>query len=198
MFCPKCGKENPNDAKFCSSCGYSLTPFQPKEEGASPQQSAQTGVRFSGSAATQRPREKKNTVALVFGIIGAIFAFVGGLLWASCADMINCSDAMPETDGMWIFTLLFVVLGIGGSVITLIGGIQAYNYGRGRFVLSFIGLLFQLGCLAAQIVLLMSMGGHGYFLSLGSTIIAFILLLAETIFSAGKNPNKQRKENKKR
>ena len=197
MFCPKCGKENPNDAKFCSSCGCSLTPFQPKEEGASLQQTAQTGVRFS-STATQRPREKKNTVALVFGIIGAICAFLGGLFWASCVDLINCSEAASETDGMWLYSVFFVVLGIGGAVIALIGSIQAYNYGRGRFVLSFIGLLFEAGCLAVQIVLLMTLGEKGHFLLMSLTIVALILLLAETIFSAGKNPNKQHKERKKK
>lgn len=200
MFCPKCGKENPNDARFCSACGYALTPFQQREEGApSQQQPSQPIMHFPGAAAApQRPREKKNTIALVFGILGAVLAFLGGLLWASCADMINCSDALPEMDGVWLYTMFFVVLGIGGSVISLIGGIQAYNYGRGRFVLSFIGLLFQLGCLAVQIVLLMSIEGKVSFFSLSFTIVALILLFAETIFSAAKNPNKKPKESKKK
>ena len=24
MYCPQCGKENPDDARFCGSCGASL------------------------------------------------------------------------------------------------------------------------------------------------------------------------------
>jgi hypothetical protein len=29
MFCPKCGKENPDDHKCCMDCGNSLTGLQP-------------------------------------------------------------------------------------------------------------------------------------------------------------------------
>lgn len=28
MFCPKCGSQNPNDARFCSSCGEDLTIYR--------------------------------------------------------------------------------------------------------------------------------------------------------------------------
>ena len=33
MYCPKCGKENPDDAQFCNSCGSRLTGASPATEG---------------------------------------------------------------------------------------------------------------------------------------------------------------------
>ncbi len=32
VFCPKCGKQNPDDARFCVDCGVSLYPKEQKEK----------------------------------------------------------------------------------------------------------------------------------------------------------------------
>lgn len=32
MFCPNCGEDNENDAKFCSNCGTTFSPGSPKIE----------------------------------------------------------------------------------------------------------------------------------------------------------------------
>jgi uncharacterized membrane protein len=45
MFCPKCGTENPEDAKFCSKCGAGLRgAAMPAEGGAKPEAESSTGM----------------------------------------------------------------------------------------------------------------------------------------------------------
>ena len=48
MFCPKCGKKNDEDAKYCAYCGGEIVDTQPEE--VSPGHSCGTGWRsFSGA-----------------------------------------------------------------------------------------------------------------------------------------------------
>lgn len=45
MFCPKCGTENPDGAKFCSKCGAGLgAPAKPSEAAAKPETESSTGM----------------------------------------------------------------------------------------------------------------------------------------------------------
>lgn len=188
MFCPNCGKQNPDGSKFCQFCGASLEarPQQPPQYPAPP---------YAGAAPQpNHPAEKKNVAALILGIIGAICGFVGAVLWASCADFVyNCEGSIaeglgnPAGGGTVIYTVLFVVLGIGGAVLSLIGSIQAFNYARGRLILSLLGFFFGAGCLAVECVMI----GTFAFLTSGFTIIAVVLLLVETILSGLKKPQPQ-------
>ena len=63
MFCQKCGKENPDGAAFCNSCGAPLIPI----------------------VATSQPVKKEITLsqvgeaALVFGILGGVLGVFGGI-----------------------------------------------------------------------------------------------------------------------
>lgn len=127
---------------------------------------------------------KKNTGALVCAIIGAIFAIIGAILWATCADALgSVSSAVGGDRGnTTIYLVLFLVLGVGGAVVSLIGGIQAKDYKRPGFVLSLVGLLMQIGNLITECV---SVEGFSFLLS-ACTIIAVILLLVATVFSAKK------------
>ncbi len=45
MFCPKCGTENPDGAKFCSKCGAGLgAPAKPSEATTKPETESSTGM----------------------------------------------------------------------------------------------------------------------------------------------------------
>lgn len=120
---------------------------------------------------------EKNTAALVFAIIGSIFGIIGAIMWAACAD--TCADIVGSSTG---YTIGFIVLGLGGAVISLIGGIQAFHFKKAGVPLSVIGLLMQIGNLILQCVFA---GGFSFVLSLW-TIVAIVLLLVETILAGRK------------
>lgn len=120
---------------------------------------------------------KKNTASLVLAIIGAVFGMIGGLMWTACAD--TCAGIVEGGTG---YTIGFLVLGIGGSVLSLVGGIQAYGNKSGKMGLSVTGLLCQIANVVLQCVFL---GGFSFVLSLWS-ILAVILLLVATILAARK------------
>ncbi len=122
---------------------------------------------------------KKNTASLVLAIIGAIFGIIGAVMWTACADA--CANIVGSSTA---YTIGFIVLGLGGSVISLIGGIQAYGFKKSGFALSLVGFLMQVGHLVLQCVFA---GGFSFILSLW-TILAIVLLLIETILSK-KQPN---------
>ncbi len=124
----------------------------------------------------------KNTGALVFSIIGAIFAILGGILWATCADAIGSigGAAGGDTTTPTIYMIVFLVLGIGGGVIALLGGIRGYGEKSKATFLCVLGTLMQIGNLIAQCV---SVSGFSFLMSL-STILAIVLLIVATILCA--------------
>lgn len=117
---------------------------------------------------------KKNTASLVLAIIGSVFGIIGAVMWSACADA--CADIVGSSSG---YTAGFIILGLGGAIVSLIGGIQAFGFKRGRFLLSVIGLLMQIGNLILQCVFA---EGFSFALSL-CTILSIILLLVATIFA---------------
>lgn len=127
---------------------------------------------------------KKNTGALVLAILAAISGLIGALMWVACAaTCANVGNALAGAGGTATgYTIGFAVLGIGGSVFTLIGGIRAYGFNSGRAALSVIGLLMQIGNVILQCV---SIGGFSFTLSL-MTLVAILLAFIEAILSAKK------------
>lgn len=117
---------------------------------------------------------KKNTASLVLAIIGSIFGIIGAVLWSACAD--TCANIVGSSS--W-YTAGFIVLGLGGAIVSLIGGIQAFGFKRGRFALSVIGLIMQVGNLILQCVFA---EGFSFILSC-CTILSIILLLIATILA---------------
>ena len=124
---------------------------------------------------------KKNVAALVLAIIGAVFGLIGGILWSACAEAV--SEVSGDSTSI-IYLVCFIVLGIGGAVLALVGGIQAFNYKKGAFALTLVGLLFQVGCLVAACV---AVSGFSFLLNL-CTIVSIILLIVAVIFAHRKQP----------
>ena len=126
----------------------------------------------------------KNTGAFVCGLIGAIFGLIGGILWTACADFLNsaASAVGADTGNTTIYLVCFIVLGIGGAVLALIGSIQAFHFKKGGLALTLLGLLFQVGLVVADCI---GVGGFSFLLNL-PTLVAVILLLVATILAAKK------------
>ena len=118
-------------------------------------------------------------------MIGAIFGLIGGILWTACADAVN-TIAGNST----LYLILFIVLGIGGAVLALVGGIQALHFKKGGLALTLVGLLFQIGLIIAACVYV---GGFSFLLTL-PTLVAVILLLVGTILAAKKPPVQEQAE----
>lgn len=84
MFCPKCGKENKEDAKFCKGCGGELKPaveekIEPKTE-VKPEKREEAEIREKEKkpvSAIKKPKRKPVIIAAV--ILLMIAALVGGL-----------------------------------------------------------------------------------------------------------------------
>ena len=99
MFCPKCGKENADDVKFCSNCGQNLAEGERVYEGvdiegaeATPQKSAlaagllgillgSLGIHnfylgYTGKAIVQLVL----TVTLVLSFVSAIWGLIEGIM----------------------------------------------------------------------------------------------------------------------
>ena len=95
MCCPKCGTENPDDAKSCSSCGHALT-------------------NSPATKATPHPKRSKMAVSsFLLGILGSLFSV-----------LILMQPKMPGSTVHTILHLLFsflegiaIIIGIVGLVI---------------------------------------------------------------------------------
>lgn len=121
---------------------------------------------------------KKNVAALVFSILGTVFGIIGAIIWAACAD--TCADIVGSST-MW--TVGFIVLGVGGGVVSLIGGIQAFRFRPAGFVMSLLGCLLQVGTLVLECVFV---EGFSFVLSLW-TLLAIVMLVLATVFSKRKS-----------
>lgn len=125
----------------------------------------------------------KNTAAFVLALIGSIFGLIGGILWTACADALNSVEsAVAGTGSTTVYLVFFIILGIGGAVLSLVGGIQAFGFKKGRLALIVAGLLFQVGMLITACV---AVGGFSFLLNL-CTIVAIILLVIAVIFARRK------------
>lgn len=124
---------------------------------------------------------KKNTAAFVLALIGAIFGLIGGIVWAALADFTNAVGGTAT-----VYLVCFIVLGIGGAIIALIGGILAFGYKKGGFGATLFGFLMQVGMLVAACV---AVKGFSFLMNL-CTLVAIILLLIAVIL-AHKQPKSE-------
>ena len=63
MFCPKCGKELPNDIKFCTGCGENVSSVAAAQE-------------YDGRPAKEPSTLGPFLLGLILGIIGVIIAVI--------------------------------------------------------------------------------------------------------------------------
>ena len=128
-------------------------------------------------------QQKKNIAPLICGIIGTVFGLVGGFLWVACSD---CAYYGLPLDTIWL--LLFILFGLGGPVLGLIGSILAFGYKRAGGALLLIALLFCIGHIAATVAFMAELGlGFSFWLEI-FTIFALILYLVATCFGFRKAP----------
>lgn len=80
--------------------------------------------------------KEKSTAGAVLGIIGAVFAIIGGLSLALCADLVS-----GITGGIVNYTWAAYVLGIGGGVIGLIGAILDFSKPKVGGILQFLAVI---------------------------------------------------------
>ena len=137
-------------------------------------------------------QQKKNIAPLICGIIGTVFGLVGGFLWVACADCIHGLDAAlsGDTGGNMVWTVLFILFGLVGPVLGLIGAILAFGYKRAGGALLLVALLFCIG----HIVVTVIYTGAGFFTNFvmeACTIFALILYLVATCFGFRKAPAAQ-------
>ena len=88
MFCPNCGKQIPENTKFCSHCGAQQTasnninsaPSQqnPTIQPPQPQQQFQSQQQFQPQQAQNPPKSKKTGVAVIASVAVVVAAFVLG------------------------------------------------------------------------------------------------------------------------
>lgn len=87
MFCTKCGRELPNNAKFCSHCGApqgSESVNRPAQQ--RPVQQPYTQQSYSPPQPTAKPKKKSKTAGIIMLVIGLISVY-GGFANGSYAQM---------------------------------------------------------------------------------------------------------------
>lgn len=119
----------------------------------------------------------RNTGAFVCGLLGAVCALIGGLMWSTCAE--SCAGFGMDVG---IYMVGFLGCGVGGAVLALIGAILSFGYKKGGFALLLIGFLLQIGQLAVACIFY-----QGFSLIMNiSTLLAIILLLIAMILARKK------------
>lgn len=144
MYCPKCGQQNKDGARFCAFCGAPLngnssaqsnqggsynnnSPYGSYGQGNGYNTSG-TGYDYNGGGYNgqvpvngQQPGSGKATASLVLGIIGVVFWFFGYFSFLSLLfgiiGIILSSSAKKDGNTSGVNTAGFVL-----SLISLIGG----------------------------------------------------------------------------
>lgn len=109
--------------------------------------------------------KKKSIPGAVLGIIGAVFAIIGGLGLALCAEVVSASS-----NGAVDYTWAAYVLGLGGGIVGLIGAILDFSKPK-------VGGVLQLIAAVMGIVICILMYWQW------AMIIAFILFAVGGILS---------------
>jgi uncharacterized membrane protein len=139
MFCPKCGTENPEGAKFCSKCGAELgAPAKPPEATTKPEAESSTGM-------------SANVAGLLCYVAGWITGIVFVLLEKKSTFVKFHAWQSIMTFG--VLTVVQIILSILGAiaVTTISPGLWWFAYVLGIIVwVITVGLWIALMILASQ------------------------------------------------
>lgn len=145
MFCSKCGGNNADDAKFCTTCGSVLTPQQEannntetKEEVTQTQSQTQIPAPEIQYVNTQEPMPKVQNY-LVFSILVTIFCClplgIVAIINSSNVDKElvkgNYEGAVNASKQAKLFSIIGLVVGgiisLGYIIVTIITTLAAYS-----------------------------------------------------------------------
>lgn len=102
MYCPKCGKENPNDGRFCRKCGIKLSGMPVQTRGGFDPDSSKSHKK--------NKKKKKDTWESAMGSLftGIAFLIISGVL-----------AYQPMGTGWWFWMLIpaFAMIGSGVAAI---------------------------------------------------------------------------------
>ena len=114
MFCPKCGKDNPEDAHFCRKCGNDLSGLSVEESndfGLEQMVSEGMGTDLFGShKGSKKGRKKHDTWE---GAMGTLFT---GVAFAVIASVL-AFQPMGQGWWFWMFIPAFAMIGSGVAQI---------------------------------------------------------------------------------
>lgn len=144
-FCPKCGKEVAEDAKFCNACGASLQ-AEVKEE---PKTEEVKAEESSVQTAADKAKEMMNTPDLTAEFDAAdieankAFAILSyiGLLWlVPLLAAPNSKYAKFHTNQGLVLWIASMIVGVV-AIIPILGWIVAFVGGITTFVLMILGII---------------------------------------------------------
>lgn len=112
MFCPKCGTENPDEAKFCGSCGATMAVKKTEV----------TSSIKDTQAATQIVSQEMKVIMIIASIIIPLVGVIMGLIY-----MADPSPAKKAAGKTWL------IIGIGASLVYCLlfasaGGCESSSY----------------------------------------------------------------------
>jgi len=116
MYCPKCGKENSQDQRFCRSCGFSLELFS---------QVVDQGLQRTSEDAISGDESRARTTVWQNPLIYGLFLVVLGLIITAIGKRIIGEQAVVDV----------------GTVISMVG--VAFFVIRGLFLLHILRPLFH-------------------------------------------------------
>ncbi len=120
MFCPNCGKQLPDDSRFCGSCGSKIGS---SSTGPKPSFQKQGGFSWKEARkATVLPREVAN---LIIGIIAVIWALV-----TYSNDTSKILGGYNYSSPLTSHEVFVIVLGLGGAACLICGIIDLIVYSK--------------------------------------------------------------------
>ena len=108
VYCPNCGTQNPDDAKYCNNCGYSLTGEK--------RDTRREMDRRCEEACSGRTREGRWLWAIILIVIGLWIIFEVGL-----ANVPGLPNWVYNLNILWIIPVIIGIIIVIAGIRVLIG-----------------------------------------------------------------------------